>query len=154
MEPKTLSGSGMFSPLGTPSDKGFCHLDGCKVSLKATLGKWFITRATSTLIVLPQYMVAVAAGCRKPCSVLDGPFFCFLAQTGVENASFTLWGLLFWHFSLQECSDRRTLTIERSLMSGDGQCHELAKKKLCPELTPSRIQNTGQRRCDYSKQDL
>ena len=37
-----------------------------------------------------QGMVAVAAACRKPWSMTGGPFVCFLAQTGVENAPFTL----------------------------------------------------------------
>ena len=31
-------------------------------------------------------------------SVLDGPFFCFLVQTSVENGPFTLYGLHFWLF--------------------------------------------------------
>ena len=31
-------------------------------------------------------------------SMPGGPFVCFPAQTGVENASFTLQGLYFWQF--------------------------------------------------------
>ena len=31
-------------------------------------------------------------------SALDGPFFCFLVQTSVENGAFTLYGLHFWLF--------------------------------------------------------
>ena len=34
----------------------------------------------------------------KPWSMASGPFVCFLAQTGVENAPFTLWGLHFRQF--------------------------------------------------------
>ena len=34
----------------------------------------------------------------KPWSMPGGPFVCLLAQTGVENAPFTLYGLHLWHF--------------------------------------------------------
>ena len=40
---------------------------------------------------LSQCMVAVTAACRKVL-VNDGPFVCFHAQMGVENAPFTLKG--------------------------------------------------------------
>ena len=38
----------------------------------------------------PWSMVAVAAACQKPWSMPGGPFVCFLAQTGIENAPFIL----------------------------------------------------------------
>ena len=34
----------------------------------------------------------------KPWSMTGGPFVWFLAQTGIENAPFTLLGLHFWQF--------------------------------------------------------
>ena len=51
-------------------------------------------------------------------------------------------------------SGQRAITIERSLMSGCSQGHELVKnmwKKLwlkVPGLTRSRSRNTGDKRCD------
>ena len=58
----------------------------------------------------------------KPWSMTGGPFVCFLAQMGVENAPFTLQGLHFWQFR-QLLVQRNILwsegpTIERLLMSG------------------------------------
>ena len=64
----------------------------------------------------------------KPCSMPCGPFVCFHAQTGAENASFTLQGLHFWNF--RQLLVRGSvlwsegLTIECSLMSGCVQGHE------------------------------
>ena len=63
----------------------------------------------------------------KPWSLPGGPFVCLLAQTGVENAPFTLYELHFWDFR-QPLVQRSVLcleglTIERSL-SGCGQGHE------------------------------
>ena len=45
-------------------------------------------------------------------SVLDGPFFCFLVQTGIENSTFTLYGLHFWLF--------RQLSVWRSVPWTEG----------------------------------
>ena len=48
-------------------------------------------------------------------------------------------------------SGRRAPTVERSVMSGCGQGHEPAKKKLWItflELTPGRSGNTGERKLD------
>ena len=57
----------------------------------------------------------------KPWSMPGGPFVCLLAQTGIENAPFTLYGLYFWHFRQllvrRNVSSWRALTIECSLMS-------------------------------------
>ena len=52
--------------------------------------------------------------------------------TGVENGPFTLYrgsisGLLGSFLSGGAISGRTVLTIERSVMSGCGQCHEPAK---------------------------
>ena len=57
----------------------------------------------------------------------SGPFVCLLAQTGIENALFTLYRLRFWHFSFSP--EERSLvggplSIECSLRSGCGQGHE------------------------------
>ena len=70
-------------------------------------------------------MVATAAACRpggawwrlqlpveKPWSMTGGPFVCFLAQMGVENAPFTLQGLHFWQF--------RQLLGQRSVLWSEG----------------------------------
>ena len=54
-----------------------------------------------------QCMVAIAAACRKAWPMLGGPFVYLLAQTGVENAPFTLYGLHLWHF--------RQLLVRRSV---------------------------------------
>ena len=55
-------------------------------------------------------------------------------------------------------SGRRVLNIECSLMSGCGQGHKLVKDmgRSCDSsfLTHSRSGNTGEKRCDYSKQDF
>ena len=48
----------------------------------------------------------------KPSSMTGGPFVCFLAQTGIENAPFTLQGLHFWHF--------RQLLVQRSVLWSEG----------------------------------
>ena len=45
-------------------------------------------------------------------SALDGPFFCFLVQTSVENGAFTLYGLHFWLF--------RQLSVWRSVLLSEG----------------------------------
>ena len=45
-------------------------------------------------------------------SALDGPFFCFLVQTSVENGAFTLYGLHFWLF--------RQLSVWRSALWSEG----------------------------------
>ena len=45
-------------------------------------------------------------------SALDGPFFCFLVQTSVENGAFTLYGLHFWLF--------RQLSVWRSAVWSEG----------------------------------
>ena len=67
----------------------------------------------------------------KPWSVPGGPLVCFLAQTGIENASFTLEGLHFGilgsFLSGGAFYSGRVLTNECSLMSGYDQCHEPAK---------------------------
>ena len=56
-----------------------------------------------------QCMVAVAAACRKALVNAGGPFVCFLAETDVENAPFTLYGLQFWNFM--------QLLVQRSIWS-------------------------------------
>ena len=48
----------------------------------------------------------------KPWSMLGGPFVCFLAQMGVENAPFTLYGLHFWHL--------RQLLVRKSVLLLEG----------------------------------
>ena len=48
----------------------------------------------------------------KAWSALDGPFFCFLVQTSVENGAFTLYGLHFWLF--------RQLSVWRSILWSEG----------------------------------
>ena len=45
-------------------------------------------------------------------SALDGPFFCFLVQTSVENGAFTLYGLHFWLF--------RQFSVWRSVLWSEG----------------------------------
>ena len=48
----------------------------------------------------------------KPWSMPGGPFVCLLAQTGIENAPFTLYRLHFWHF--------RQLLVRRSILWSEG----------------------------------
>ena len=64
-------------------------------------------------------------------SALDGPFFCFLVQTGVENGTFTLQGSISGFLGSFQSGGaflgRKALTIECSVMSGCGQVHEPAK---------------------------
>ena len=48
----------------------------------------------------------------KPWSMPGGPFVCLLAQTGVENAPFTLYRLHFWHI--------RQLFVRRSVLWLEG----------------------------------
>ena len=64
-------------------------------------------------------------------SALDGPFFCFLVQTSVENGALpcmdSISGFLGSFQSGGALSGRRALTVERSVMSGCGQGHEPAK---------------------------
>ena len=94
----------------------------------------------------------------KPWSMPGGPLFCFLAQMGLEALLLLCRGSISEIFgSFQSggaLSGRRALTIERSLMSGCGQGHELIKdmwKKLWlkfPGLTRSRSGNAGEKRCD------
>ena len=82
----------------------------------------------------------------KPWSMPGGPLFCFLAPRRGSICdilgSFQSGGAL---------SGRRALTIERSLMCGCGQGHELVKdmwKEQFPGLTHSRSGNTGEKRYD------
>ena len=64
-------------------------------------------------------------------SVLDGLFFCFLVQTGIENGPFTcrnsISDFLGSFQSGGAFSGQRALTIKCSVMSGCGQGHESAK---------------------------
>ena len=48
----------------------------------------------------------------KPWSMLGWPFVCLLAQTGVENAPFILYGHHFWHF--------RQLVVRQSILWSEG----------------------------------
>ena len=48
----------------------------------------------------------------QPWSMPSGPFVCLLAQTGIENAPFTLYRLNFWHF--------RQLLVRRSILWSGG----------------------------------
>ena len=60
---------------------------------------------------------------------MDGPFFCFLVQTSVENGPFALQELHFWLFRQLSVwrTGQRALTIEHLVVSGCGQGHEPAK---------------------------
>ena len=49
---------------------------------------------------------------QKPWSMMVGPFVCLLAQMGVDNAPFTLYGLHFCHF--------RQLLVRRSVVWLEG----------------------------------
>ena len=80
-----------------------------------------------------------------------GPFVCFLAQTGVENTSFTLEDSISGHlgrFYTGAFSGRRALTIEHSLMSGCVQGREptenmsIKPQLKFPVLASSRSENT------------
>ena len=77
------------------------------------------------------------SGVEKPWSMTGGPFLCFLAQAGVENAPFILYGLHFWQFR-QFLVQRSVLwteamTIECSLMSGCVQgCEPTEKMSIKP----------------------
>ena len=86
---------------------------------------------------------------QKAWSALDGPFFCFLVQTSVENSPSpcrdSISGFLGSFHSGGVFSGRRALTIECLVMSGCGLGHEL-EKNLWRKLTPSRSGNTGEGR--------
>ena len=106
-------------------------------------------------------MAAIAAGCRKAlanarwaillsCTNRPRKPLLLPCRSSISDilGSFQFGGALF---------GRRALTIERSLMSGCGQSHELVKdmwKKLWfkfPRLTRSTNGNTGEKRCDSNK---
>ena len=88
----------------------------------------------------------------KSWSAPGGSFFCFVAQTGVENAPCTLLGILYNFQSGEVFSGRRALTMECLLMSGCSEDHALAlENSWWPKflgLTSSESQSTGQRKCD------
>ena len=101
-------------------------------------------------------MAAVAAGSRKALVNARWAIVLLSCTNGPRKHSFCLVGAPFLTFyqSGGALSGQRALTIERLLMSGCGQGHELVKdmwKELWlkfPGLTHSRSGNTGEKRRD------